>query len=114
MSPLAQDAYNQHLQQQGLLPKTPNNAPVRPPKEPITPAATVEDEYPSSEKRRSKHRGEDGEKPRKHKKERTEEEKQRRREKKERKEREREGGASSSASRKKSRDVLSPDHDGVS
>ncbi|KAH8154348.1 uncharacterized protein LAJ45_02116 [Morchella importuna] len=114
MSPLAQDAYNQHLQQQGLLIKTPmNGGPPRPPKEPVTPAATVEDsEYPSSEKRKSRHRDENGEKIRKPKKERTEEEKQRRKERKERKEREREAGASSSASRKKSRDLLSPEQEG--
>lgn len=112
MSPLAQDAYNQHLQQQGLPPQTPIGGPPQPPKDPLTPAATDDPEYPSSEKRRSKHRDENGEKVRKHKKERTEEEKQRRREKKERKEREREGGGSSSASRKKSRDVISPEHEG--
>lgn len=112
MSPLAQDAYNQHLQQQGLLPQTPIGGPPRPLKEPLTPAATDDPEYPSSEKRRSRHRDENGEKIKKHKKERTEEEKQRRREKKERREREREGGASSSASRKKSRDVISPEHEG--
>lgn len=112
MSPLAQDAYNQHLQQQGLPPQTPVGGPPRPPKEPLTPAATDDPEYPSSEKRRSRHRDENGEKIKKHKKERTEEEKQRRREKKERKEREREGGGSSSASRKKSRDVISPEHEG--
>jgi hypothetical protein len=110
VSPLAQDAYNQHLQQQGLPPQTPVSGP---PKEPLTPAATADDpEYPSSEKRRSKHRDENGEKIRKHKKERTEEEKQRRREKKERREREREGGTTSSASRKKSRDVISPENEG--
>lgn len=113
VSSLAQDAYNQHLQQQGLPPQTPIGGPPRPPKEPLTPAATADDpEYPTSEKRRSKHRDENGEKIRKHKKERTEEEKQRRKEKKERREREREGGASSSASRKKSRDALSPTYEG--
>lgn len=113
MSPLAQDAYNQHLQQQGLPPQTPIGGPPRPPKELLTPAVTIDDpEYPTSEKRRSKHRDENGEKIRKHKKERTEEEKQKRKEKKERREREREGGASSSASRKKSRDVISPEHEG--
>jgi hypothetical protein len=100
MSPLAQDAYNQHQQQ--LSP----NAPPRPPK---IKDDTVEDP-PTPSKKKHRERDENGEKIRKPK--RTEEEKQKRREKKERRDRERELGGSP-ASRKKSRDMLSPDAEEV-
>lgn len=99
LSPLAQDAYAQHQAQ--MTPKVIN----------IPPSRSFEDDSHdgSSTRKHKKHRerDENGEKIKKPKKERTEEEKQKRKEKKERRERERDGGASSSASRKKSRDFLS-------
>ena len=117
MSPLAQDAFNQHQQQQQR--QSPNGPPI-PPKvkeDPMTPAPSADD--PSSINSRSgkgkKHRerDENGKKPK-----RTEEEKAARREKKERRAREREAaGLDSLAStpRKKPRDLLSPEgREGVS
>jgi len=104
LSPLAQDAYKQHQQQ--LSP----NGPPRPPK---VKDDTVEDPPTPSKREGGKHRERDengekiGEKIRKPKKKRTEEEKQRHKEKKEKRERERELGGSP-ASKKKSRDMLTP------
>lgn len=109
LSPLAQDAYNQHQAQMTQ---------VDPSKDIVHMAHDEEfhDDDNSSTRRHKKHRerDENGEKIRKPKKERTEEEKQRRREKKERRERERELGGGSSTPRKKSRDLLSDGADAPS
>ncbi|PWW76660.1 hypothetical protein C7212DRAFT_279401 [Tuber magnatum] len=111
MSPLAQDAYDQHRQQ--LQQQQSPKGPAVPPKvkeDPITPAPTGDDpSITSRSDRKKKHRerDENGRKPK-----RTEEEKAARRERKERRAREREAAgldSVSSASRKKSRDQLSPD-----
>ncbi|RPA98638.1 hypothetical protein L873DRAFT_1020067 [Choiromyces venosus 120613-1] len=111
MSPLAQDAYDQHRQQ--LQQQQSPKGPAIPPKvkeDPITPAPTGDDpSITSRSDRKKKHRerDENGKKPK-----RTEEEKAARRERKERKARERAAAGLDSVSstpRKKSRDQLSPD-----
>lgn len=113
MSPLAQDAYNQHLEQhQASL-----NAAALPLVPPKIREDDVETSDHSSKRRERRHHERDvnGDRIRKPKKERTEEERQKRKERKERKERER-GETGSSSSRKKSRDMLSPElgeQDGV-
>jgi hypothetical protein len=99
LSPLAQEAYLQHQAQ-----TSPQHAP-----QPKIHEQPSMDSETTTRSRKHRDRDSNGEKiPRKH---RTEEEKARRRERKERKERERaeNGEASPGSSRKKSRDLLSPD-----
>jgi hypothetical protein len=124
MSPLAQDAYNQHQlqlqqqQQQHQQQQNSANGPPLPPKireDPVTPAPTGDETSLRSEKKKKhRERDENGKKIK-----RTEEEKAARRERKERRAREREAAGLDSVTstpKKKSRDVLSPDgtREGVS